>query len=605
MSSAREIPADLSRSETLAGPPSAIPAADLRDLVQQVSLQAALLRDISVALVSTGSTRAMLQRCAEAVVHHLDAAFARVWTLGSSAEILELQASAGLYTHLDGPHGRVPVGSFKIGLIAQERKPHLTNQVVGDPRVGDQEWARREGMVAFAGYPLLVEDRLVGVLALFARHRLSTSTMEALGVIAQIVGAGIQRKQTEEALAESEARKSAMMDAALDCVITIDAESRILEFNPAAERTFGYTRAAVLGTSMVELIIPPAYREAHHRGLAHFLATGEGPVLDRRIELPALRADGTEFPSEVAIVALRTGGKSIFTAYLRDISEQKRAESEQEALRERERAALLAAQEAIRLRDDFLAVASHDLKNPLAALYGTAQLLQRTLARTGAIPADRLVSGLSGIVSSSEQMNRQIGDLLDVARARAGEPLTLNRKPSDLVELTRRAVTAAQQATERHQLRFVVGSGQRENPTNLDTIVGNWDRTQIERVIGNLLSNAVKYSPGGEIAVTLWPETDTACPAEWAVLTVEDHGVGIPAADLPYVFDRFARASNVVGRVGGSGIGLTAARQVVEQHGGTIAVKSEEGQGSTFTVRLPLAADAPLRDAAAGDEQAS
>ena len=605
MSSAREIPADLSRSETLAGPPSASPATDLRDLVQQVSLQAALLRDISVALVGTGSTRAMLQRCAEAVVHHLDAAFARAWTLGSSAEILELQASAGLYTHLDGPHGRVPVGSFKIGLIAHERKPHLTNQVVGDPRVGDQEWARREGMIAFAGYPLLVEDRLVGVLALFARHRLSTSTMEALGVIAQIVGAGIQRKQTEEALAESEARKSAMMDAALDCVITIDAESRILEFNPAAERTFGYTRAAVLGTSMVELIIPPAYREAHHRGLAHFLATGEGPVLDRRIELPALRADGTEFPSEVAIVALHTGGKSIFTAYLRDISEQKRAESEQEALRERERAALLAAQEAIRLRDDFLAVASHDLKNPLAALYGTAQLLQRTLARAGAIPADRLVSGLAGIVSLSEQMNRQIGDLLDVARARAGEPLTLNRKPADLVEITRRAVTAAQQATERHQLRLVVGSGQRENSANPDTIVGNWDRTQIERVIGNLLSNAVKYSPDGEIAVTLWPESDTACPAEWAVLSVEDHGVGIPAADLPYVFDRFARASNVVGRVGGSGIGLTAARQVVEQHGGTIAVKSEEGQGSTFTVRLPLASDAPLRDAAAGDEQAS
>ena len=483
MASAREIPADLSRSETLAGPPSASPAADLRDLVQQVSLQAALLRDISVALVSTGSTRAMLQRCAEAVVHHLDAAFARVWTLGSSAEILELQASAGLYTHLDGPHGRVPVGSFKIGLIAHERKPHLTNQVVGDPRVGDQEWARREGMVAFAGYPLLVEDRLVGVLALFARHRLSTSTMEALGVIAQIVGAGIQRKQTEEALVESAA--------------------------------------------------------------------------------------------------------------------------EQEALRKRESQALLAAQEAIRLRDDFLAVASHDLKNPLAALSGTAQLLQRTLARTGAIPADRLVSGLAGIVSLSEQMNRQIGDLLDVARARAGEPLTLNRKPADLVEITRRAVTAAQQATERHQLRLVVGSGQRENPANPDTIVGNWDRTQIERVIGNLLSNAVKYSPGGEIAVTLWPESDTACAAEWAVLTVEDHGVGIPAADLPYVFDRFARASNVVGRVGGSGIGLTAARQVVEQHGGTIAVKSEEGQGSTFTVRLPLAADAPLRDAAAGDEQAS
>ena len=96
----------------------------------------------------------MLQRCAEALVDHLHGAFARIWTLNPQEDVLELQASAGLYTHLDGPHSRVPVGKYKIGLIAQERKPHLTNAVVGDPRVSDQEWARREGMVAFAGYPL-------------------------------------------------------------------------------------------------------------------------------------------------------------------------------------------------------------------------------------------------------------------------------------------------------------------------------------------------------------------------------------------------------------------------------------------------------------------
>lgn len=144
----------------------------------------------------------VLQSCAEAVVKHLDAAFARVWTVGRGSDVLELQASAGMYTHLDGAHGRVPVGQFKIGLIAAERRPHLTNEVVGDPRVGDQEWARREGMVAFAGYPLLVGDRLVGVLAMFSRRALPDDTLEALASVANVIAQGIERRRAEEALAE-------------------------------------------------------------------------------------------------------------------------------------------------------------------------------------------------------------------------------------------------------------------------------------------------------------------------------------------------------------------------------------------------------------------
>ncbi|MDT5267995.1 MAG: hypothetical protein QOH49_181 [Acidobacteriota bacterium] len=165
--------------------------------------QAALGAEVGAALAEGDvPLRQVLQRCAEAVVQHLDAAFARVWTIERGSDMLELQASAGLYTHLDGPHGRVPVGKFKIGLIAAERRPHLTNAVVGDPRVGDQEWARREGMVAFAGYPLLVEDRLVGVLAMFARGALPDDTLEALASVANIIAQGIERRRAEEALAE-------------------------------------------------------------------------------------------------------------------------------------------------------------------------------------------------------------------------------------------------------------------------------------------------------------------------------------------------------------------------------------------------------------------
>src|SRR5207248_4318503 len=116
------------------------------------------------------------------------------------AAVLELRASAGLYTHLDGAHGRVPVGQFKIGLIAQEGRPHLTNAVLTDPRVGDKAWARREGMVAFAGYPLVLDERVTGVLALFARQPLPEDTLEALAATVEIIVQGLERRRMEEVL---------------------------------------------------------------------------------------------------------------------------------------------------------------------------------------------------------------------------------------------------------------------------------------------------------------------------------------------------------------------------------------------------------------------
>src|SRR5262249_56080153 len=131
---------------------------------------AAFGRDVGLAMSQGEGLPDMLRCCTEAMVRHLDGALARIWTLDESENVLELQASAGLYTHTDGAHRRVPVGRYKIALIAQERKPHLSNAVLHDPLVHDREWARREGLVAFAGYPLLVEDRLVGGMAMVARH---------------------------------------------------------------------------------------------------------------------------------------------------------------------------------------------------------------------------------------------------------------------------------------------------------------------------------------------------------------------------------------------------------------------------------------------------
>jgi PAS domain S-box-containing protein len=158
---------------------------------------AELGRDVGITLSRGDTLRELLQPCAEALVRYLDAAFARVWWLPPGTDVLALQASAGLYTHLDGPHAHIPVGRLKIGRIAQERQPVLTNEVQIDPHISDQGWARREGLVAFAGFPLVVEDRLQGVLGMFSRRPLSGAVLQALESVAGVIALGMERKQQE------------------------------------------------------------------------------------------------------------------------------------------------------------------------------------------------------------------------------------------------------------------------------------------------------------------------------------------------------------------------------------------------------------------------
>jgi signal transduction histidine kinase len=205
------------------------------------------------------------------------------------------------------------------------------------------------------------------------------------------------------------------------------------------------------------------------------------------------------------------------------------------------------------------------------------QLLQRQAARHPTLP--NYLAGLASIEGVATRMRRLIDQLLDSARLQAGQPLPLLFGDVDLAVLVGRLVDQSRSTTEQHA--FVVEAAEG------DRVVGRWAADRLEQVLANLLSNAVTYSPaGGAITITLRREADAAGAS--AVLTVQDEGLGIPAADLPHVFERFHRGSNVVGRIAGMGIGLAGARAIVEQHGGTLQVTSQEGVGSRFTVWLPL-----------------
>ncbi len=312
--------------------------------------QLEMTAEISSVIAKGGSLTDMLQACADSLQRHLDAAFARIWTLNAAQDVLELQASAGLYTHLHGPHSRVPVGQFKIGLIAQERTPHITNEVVTDPRISDQEWARREGIVAFAGYPLIVTDRVVGVAALFARHRLSEATLHALGSVASQIALGIERKGAEEALREKEERIRLLLDSTAEGIYGVDLQGQCTLANAACARLLAYSDPdQLLGRNMHTLIHHTRvngtpYPEAECRIFQAFREGKGSHVVDEVL----WRADGTSFPAEYWSYPMRRDGQVVGSVVtFLDTTERKRAE----ALVHLQASALNAAANAIVITD--------------------------------------------------------------------------------------------------------------------------------------------------------------------------------------------------------------------------------------------------------------
>ncbi len=342
-------------------------------------------------------------------------------------------------------------------------------------------------------------------------------------------------------------------------IYALDTLGRLTFMNPAAERLLGWTADELRGRQVHDLIHfqqadgTPAPAEACP--VMQALRTGSPIRVDDDVYT---RKDGSLLRISYASSPIELDGQVVgaVVAFF-DMTEVRRIE---------------------RQKDEFLAAVSHDLKNPLAAIKGIAQMLLRRAAHLPEPDGPRLADGLQTIDRTASRVTAMINHLLDAARLETGRPLELERQPTDLVELARQVAEEQVRASDRHRLAL---------RTSAPSLVGAWDRGRLERVVSNLLSNALKYSPaGGEIVVSVREEEDGA--DRWAVLTVQDQGVGIPAEELPRVFERFYRASNVAARIEGSGVGLAGAKQIVEQHGGTICVESVEDAGTTFVVRLPL-----------------
>lgn len=380
------------------------------------------------------------------------------------------------------------------------------------------------------------------------------------------------RRRAEEALQASERRFRALVQHASDLTIIRDPDGTIRYASPAAERVLGYRPEELVGRNRAEFLHPDDSAAI----VADIAAIHAQPGVHETIAYRVRHRDGSWRRVEgTATNLLDEPSVRGIVINMRDVTERALAEAERDRLLRREQEARAQAEETARLREEFLSIASHELKTPITTVKGNAELLARQLANPSPDRAglDRAMARLRQQVARLELL---VNDLLDVSRIHQGR-LELRPEPADLVAIAQQVVerfAAMPEQSPRHTLRL-------DAPASLP---GVWDSDRLDQVLTNLVSNALKYSPGGgEVRLALRRDGDHA------EIAVSDQGIGIAPDERAALFAPFTRGTAASRIAEGTGLGLTIAAMIVERHGGAIAVESVPGAGTTVTVRLPLA----------------
>ncbi len=443
----------------------------------------------------------------------------------------------------------------------------------GDERTREfaDGYLQPHGIGAMLDVPLRQRDTTRGVLCVehigTARDWTVDERNFALSV-ANLVSAAIaenEREQAVQRLAENEARVRLVLDTAHDAFVGMHADGKVVAWNLQAAATFGYSREEAIGQPLAELIIPAGLRDAHTRGLARFLATGEGPILNRRLELTALHRDGHEFPIEITVTnPIRSDGGTFFGAFLRDISERRRHEAELRQAKD-------AAESATQAKSEFLANMSHELRTPLNGVLGYAQLLQRD---RDLAPAQR--EALGAIATCGAHLLDLINDILDLSRIEARR-IDHDPAPTDLRGMAADLEQMFANQLVKKQIRFAL---------HIDEAVPACvlvDGRHLRQVLFNLLGNAAKFTASGEIGLRLGIDPTVQA----LTFDVTDTGPGIEPESLVRIFEAFGQTD--AGRAaGGTGLGLTISARLVRAMDGELRVDSALGRGSRFYFSLPL-----------------
>jgi PAS domain S-box-containing protein len=507
---------------------------------------------------SEAPLEAILHECAEAVVRHADAALAQIWLVNEAQNTLELQAVAGKCAHDHSWHTRIPVGTLKIGSIASTGQPVLTNTVARDPSICNRQWARRRGIISFAGYPLSFGAKVIGVMAMFASHRLQEDLLDDFACVAAATTQGIDRKRTEQALRDSEETLRLAAEATELGTWNWDIPTDTLTANHRTRLIFGLPPNVDLELFLE--MIHPDDRKRVEEAIARSIDPRSGGNYD--IEYRIVRQDEAirwvkekgkvsfngQYPDRVPVR---------FVGTVIDITDEKRTEEE--------------LRQAVRAKDEFLATISHELRTPLTAIHGWASLLH-----TGKVKPSEVTKAYEVIERNVKAQTQLVDDLLNVSRIVLGK-IKLAAKWLDPILIIDAAVESIRPAAVAKGLNVHTQS----NGPGL--IFADPDRLQ--QVIYNLLTNALKFTDkGGEINI------DFGRVGDRFQINVRDTGEGISPEFLPFVFEQFRQAdASTTRKHGGLGLGLNIVRHITELHGGTVVAHSEgKGKGTTVTLELPF-----------------
>lgn len=379
-------------------------------------------------------------------------------------------------------------------------------------------------------------------------------------------------------LAASEERARAIINLSSDAFVAMNGAGQIVEWNRQAETTFGWSREEVLERKLSETIVPEQYREGHRAGLAQFLESGKGSILNKRIEITAVDRNGKEFPVELTVSPIRFEREWLFSAFVRDITSRNAADAELRQAKD-------AAEAANQAKSEFLANMSHEIRTPLNGIVGMTELA----LDTPLTPGQR--EYLSTVKSCTDSLLTVINDILDFSKIEAGK-LSMDRVSFDLPDLL--GETCKTLGFRAHQKNLELAL--RVAPDVPKYLLG--DPGRLRQVVVNLIGNAIKFTKEGEVVIDVQVSQKTEKDV-CLHFTVEDTGIGIPPSKQGSIFKAFEQADNSTTRLyGGTGLGLAIASKIIALMGGEIWVESLVGHGTTFhfTARFEMdfaAADKP------------
>lgn len=464
----------------------------------------------------------------------------------------------------------IPIGEGIVGAVVR----NSVAEIIGDTSKDKRHLGVKGKYTSELAVPIIADGEVIGVID--SEHPTPNfyngEHLQTFVTIANLSASRIKslitrqkREEAELALKDSETRLRSVINSSLDAIITINEEGFVTEWNDQAEELFGYKRKEAIGDNLTNLIIPEKFRQAHSNGMKHFLKTGEGPVLNERIEIHAEHKDGHYFPVELSIVPVRMNTQYLFSAFLRDITMRKKAESDMEE-------ALQKQTELNNLKSRLISMTSHEFRTPLTTIQSNTDLISFILEKEKVGSSSVLTKNLDRINFEITRLNNMVNDILMAGKLES-ENFTFNPTPTDVLQLCEDVVSQSfAYQKDGRQVKIAV------NGTPKLIML---DKSIYPHVLTNLISNAFKYSEGKPS-----PQLSLMFTSKEMHLKVKDHGIGIPWEDQERLFESFYRAKNT-GSIQGNGMGLAIVKQFIELHGAAIKIHSLEGEGAEFTIIHP------------------